>query len=221
MIPTSVPHALIPHLSQLFFVVEYLGIFIAALGGALNAIRDQRFKYDIVGVVGLGMVSALGGGIMRDIILANVVPLAFENIWYLITAISGSLIAALFVSRLGKGTNTAMLVIDAAAIGLFSVSGTTRALAHGLSQLPALLLGVTTAVGGGSLRDVLSGRPPEIFQRGQFYAIAAFFGSAVFLVSDFMDMNRTFSTVLGASACFTLRMLATRYNWRTRHIQDF
>ena len=69
------------------------------------------------------------------------------------------------------------------------------------------------------MRDVLSGRPPKIFQRGQLYAIAAFFGSAVFLTSDWLQMSRTFSTVLGASACFALRMLAWRYNWRTRHIK--
>jgi uncharacterized membrane protein YeiH len=208
-----------PHLDTLFFVVEYLGVFVGALSGALTAIRDSRYRYDVVGVVGLSMATALGGGITRDVILQHGTPLAFENIWYLITALAGAGAAIHFGARMGKWTERTMIIIDAAAIGLFSVAGTTRALDAGLRALPSVLLGVVTAVGGGSLRDVLSGRPPKIFERGQLYAIAALLGSAVYLTSDTIGLHRSVSAFAGTFSCFALRVLAWRYDWRTRPIE--
>lgn len=209
----------LPHIDQVFFVVEYLGVFVGALGGALSSVRDTRYKYDVVGVLGLALASALGGGIARDLILQQGPPLAFVNIYYLLTSFVGAAVAIAFGSRMGPGMDKAIVLIDAAALGLFSVAGTTRALNAGLKYLPSLLLGVTTAVGGGSLRDVLSGRPPKVFERGQLYAIAALAGSAVFLLSDFLNFSRTFSTVIATVACFLLRMLAWRFDWRTRPIE--
>lgn len=208
------------HIDQLFLLLDFLGVFVGALGGALDAVRETRYKYDFIGVLGLAFVSALGGGIMRDIILQHGPPLAFLDIRYEITAFIGAFVAlALRKKEMGSGAANAIVIIDAAAIGLFSVAGTTRALNAGLLALPAILLGVTTAVGGGSLRDVLSGRAPRIFERGQFYAIAALVGSAVFLVCDRGGMARSFSSAAGALSCFALRLLSWRFNWRTRPVR--
>ncbi len=210
---------ILPGIDRLFFFVEYLGVLVGALGGALAAIRDSKYKYDVVGVIGLAMASALGGGIARDVVLQQGPPLAFENIYYLITAIFGASVAIVFGHRMGNAADKTMVVIDAAALGLFSVAGTTRALNAGLRVLPSLLLGVTTAVGGGSLRDVLTGRPPRIFERGQLYAIASLAGSAIFLLSDFVHAPREFSTVVATFTCFILRLLAWKFDWRTRPIE--
>ena len=155
---------------------------------------------------------------LRDIVLQEGPPLAFEHIAYLITAMIGALVAVLFGRWFSERTDRTIVVVDAAAIGLFAVAGTTRALDAGLRELAALLLGITTAVGGGSLRDVLSGRPPKIFERGQLYAVAALLGSAVFLLCDYYGFSRTASTAVGTSSCFLLRILAWRYDWRTPHI---
>lgn len=206
-------------IDELFSLIDFLGVFVGGLGGALAAVRDTRYKYDLVGVIGLALASALGGGIARDIILQQGPPLAFVDVRYLLTALAGALAGMLFATRIGKNTERVLIMVEAAALGLFAVAGSTRARNAGLRRLPALLLGAITAVGGGSIRDVLSGRTPKIFERGELYAIAAAFGSAAFLVCDALKFNRSISTLVGTLCGFGLRMLALRYNWQTRQVR--
>src|SRR5438445_2242932 len=156
IIDSSYPVMSMPPIDKLFSLIDFLGVFVGALGGALAAVRDTRYKYDLVGVSGLALASALGGGITRDLILQKGPPLAFADVRYLITALAGAVIGMLFAHRIGKNTERAVIFIDAAALGLFAVSGSTRALNNGMTILPAFLLGVTTAVGGGCIRDLLS-----------------------------------------------------------------
>ena len=210
------PH--LPNIDRLFSLIDFLGVFVGALGGALAAVRDTRYKYDLVGVAGLAFASALGGGITRDLIIQKGPPLAFEDIRYLIIALAGAAVGLLFAQRIGRNTERAIIIIDAAALGLFAVAGSTRALNAGLRWLPALLLGGITAVGGGSIRDVLSGRTPKIFERGELYAIAAIFGAAAFLTCDSLGLSREASTMVGTLCGFGLRLLALRYHWETRAI---
>ena len=205
---------------QLFFIIDVLGVFVGALGGALAAIRDTRYRYDLVGVTGLALASALGGGVTRDLILQQGPPLAFVDVRYLMTALGGAIVSMIFASHIGRSTERAIIVIDAAALGLFAVSGSTRALNAGLRALPALLLGGVTAVGGGSIRDVLSGRTPKIFERGELYAIAAAFGSAAFLLCDRLGFSREISTLVGTLCGFGLRLLALRFHWQTRAVRS-
>lgn len=207
-------------IDKLFFVIDFLGVFVGALGGALAAVRDTQYKYDLVGVTGLALASALGGGVTRDLILQQGPPLAFVHSAYLITALAGAGVGMIFVSGIGKNTERAIIVVDAAALGLFAVAGSTRALNAGLHVLPALLLGGVTAVGGGSLRDVLSGRTPKIFERGELYAIAATFGSAMFLFCDWLGLDREISTLAGTISAFALRLLALRFHWETRQVRS-
>lgn len=209
-----------PPIDRLFSLIDFLGVFVGALGGALAAVRDTRYKYDLVGVIGLALASALGGGITRDVILQQGPPLAFVDVRYLLVALAGAIVGMLFASRIGKNIERLIIVIDAAALGLFAVAGSTRALNARLRRLPALLLGIVTAVGGGSLRDVLSGRTPKIFERGELYAIAAACGSAGFLACDMLHLNRSASTLAGTILAFSLRILSLRYHWRTRSVRS-
>jgi uncharacterized membrane protein YeiH len=209
-------------IDKLFSLIDFSGVFVGALGGALAAVRDTRYKYDLVGVTGLAVASALGGGITRDLILQKGPPLAFANPRYLLIALAGAAIGMAFAQRIGRNTERAILFIDAAALGLFAVAGSTRAIDAGLTRLPALLLGVTTAVGGGCIRDVLSGRTPKIFERGELYAIAAAFGAAMFLLCDALKLSREIATAVGSLCGFGLRLLAWRYHWETRPVRaDF
>jgi uncharacterized membrane protein YeiH len=206
-------------INKLFSLIDFSGVLVGALGGALAAVRDTRYKYDLVGVTGLALASALGGGITRDLILQKGPPLAFADARYLMAALAGAAVGMIFAQRIGKNTERALIIIDAAAIGLFSVAGSTRAIDAGMTYLPALLLGVTTAVGGGCIRDVLSGRTPKIFERGELYAIAAAFGAAMFLLCDAWKLSREASTAIGSACGFGLRLLAWRFRWETRSIR--
>jgi uncharacterized membrane protein YeiH len=197
-------------LNKLFFIIDFLAVFAGALGGALAAVRDTRYKYDLVGVTGLALAAALGGGITRDLVLQHGPMLA----------LAGAVCGMVFASRVGRGTERAIILIDAAALGLFAVAGSTRALDARLGPLPALLLGGITAVGGGVIRDVLSGRTPRIFERGEIYAIAAGVAAAIFLVCDRIGLQRETSTILGSLCGFGLRLLALRFRWRTRAVRS-
>src|SRR5690349_8540416 len=165
---------------SLFSIIDFLAVFAGALGGADEAARDRGKNYDIVGVVGLGVVSALGGGITRDVLLNHGAPLALVDIRYLIFAFAGSLIALGLRAPLSPLRRNILLVIDAAGLGLYAVAGSTRAVDAGLTMLPAMLLGAITAAGGGAWRDVLSGRTPAVFQRGSPYVLVALIASAVY-----------------------------------------
>jgi uncharacterized membrane protein YeiH len=210
----------LPQIDKLFVTIDFIAVFVGALGGAVAAFRDTTYKYDLVGVVGLSLSSALGGGIVRDIIIQHGPPLAFADPRYLMIALGGAAAGLLFGARVGRNTEQAIIIIDAAALGLFAVAGSTRALDAGLGDLPALLLGGLTAVGGGSIRDVLSGRTPQIFERGQLYAIAAIFAAAVFILCDALGLQREVSTLIGSSSGFGLRILALRYDWRTKPVRS-
>jgi uncharacterized membrane protein YeiH len=214
----NLPIAKMP-IDTLFSLIDFLGVFVGALGGALAAVRDTRYKYDLVGVTGLAVASALGGGITRDMILQKGPPLAFSDTRYLMIALGGAAAGMLFARQIGKNTERAIVLIDAVALGLFAVAGSTRAINAGMTRLPALLLGTTTAVGGGCIRDVLSGRTPKIFERGELYAIAAAFGAAMFLLCDGFRLPREVSTIVGSVCGFGLRLLALRYHWETRPIR--
>ena len=226
-------------INNLFQVIDFLGVFVGALGGALSAVRETRYKYDIVGVMGLAFASALGGGITRDLILQKGPPLAFVDVRYLLAALAGAVAGLVFNSKIGSSpieasqirasrigasgigrkTERMMIVIDAAALGLFAVAGSTRALEAGLLRLPAFLLGGVTAVGGGCIRDVLSGRTPQIFELGELNAIAAAFAAAMFLACDSMHFSQEISTAVGALCGFSLRLLALRFKWKTRPVR--
>jgi uncharacterized membrane protein YeiH len=206
-------------IDKLFSLIDFLSVFVGAAGGSLAAVRDTRYRFDLVGVTGLAVVAALGGGITRDIILQKGPPLAFANPLYLILALGGAVTGMIFASRIGRNLERALICMDAAALGLFAVAGTNRALDAGLQWLPALFLGGVTAVGGGCLRDVLSGRSPKIFERGELYAIAAVFGAATFLLCERAGFGRHISTLVGALCGFELRLLSWRYHWHTRQVR--
>jgi len=209
---------------SLFTLIDFLGVFVAAVGGALEAAKNEHFDYDVIGVTGLAIVSALGGGITRDLILQDGPPLAFSDVRYLLDALLGAVLVILLVwghaeRKPGKKAQFTLVVIDAASIGLFAVAGATRAVHVGLSFLPALILGIVTAVGGGSLRDVLSGRTPKVFLKGAPYAIAAASAAAVFLTTWHFGAEQTTATTLGGLTGFAVRALALRYGWRTRSVR--
>lgn len=194
--------------SPLFLALDLAGVFAFALNGALTAIRVAQL--DVVGVVTLGMVTALGGGIIRDIFIDALPPATFSDWRYLAVAATGSLVAFSFGRRLDRWMNP-ILVLDAAGLSLFAVSGALKTLEFGGGLAQAVILGALTAVGGGTIRDVLIGRVPVVLRSG-LYAIPALAGALVMVVADELGASDVPAAVGGAVLCFTIRMLAVHYS---------
>jgi uncharacterized membrane protein YeiH len=203
------------HTMAVFTTVEFAGIAAGGLAGAYEARRNRNYQYDLIGVLGLAIITALGGGITRDVILQDGPPLAFTNIWYLPVALAAGVFVLLFRDRAQRFISLFVWYADAASLGLFSVAGVSRSLNAGLPMLPSLLLGLITAAGGGSLRDVLMGRTPRVFERGEPYTLAALLAALVFLGCEQIGFDRSISTAVGCAAGLTLKLLSARFQWKT------
>ena len=194
--------------SPLLLALDLGGTFAFALNGALSAIRVARL--DVVGVLTLGMVTALGGGIIRDVFIDALPPATFSDWRYLVVAAAGSLIAFVFGWRLTR-LSRPILVLDAAGLSLFAVTGASKALDFGVGAGQAVILGAITAVGGGTLRDVLTGRVPVVL-RSELYAIPALLAATVVVVADRTGVYGLPAALAAALLCFGIRMLGVRYH---------
>lgn len=193
--------------SPLFLALDLAGTFAFALNGALTAIRVARL--DVVGVVTLGMITALGGGIIRDIFLDALPPATFSDWRYLAVAAIGSLVAFTFGRRLDRLINP-ILVLDAAGLSLFAVSGAIKALDFDVGAAQAVILGAITAVGGGTTRDVMISRVPVVL-RSELYAIPALVGALVLVTAQEFGVNDVPAAVSAAVLCFGIRMLGVHF----------
>lgn len=190
----------------MLLVLDLVGTFAFALNGALTAVR--RAHLDVVGVVTLGLITALGGGILRDVLLGSLPPATFVDWRYLAVAAAGGLLASLFSRALTRAAGV-IDVLDAAGLALFAVSGAAKALALGAGPLQAVILGTITGVGGGTVRDVLIRQVPSVLSGG-LYAIPAAVGAMLLVAGSSNGVTQVLGVpvALGAAtACFTVRML--------------
>lgn len=194
----------------MLLVLDLVGTFAFALNGALTAVRAAHV--DIVGVVTLGMITAVGGGIIRDVLLGALPPATFVDWRYLTVAAAGGLIAFLF-SRLLSRFTSPIDVLDAAGLSLFAITGAGKALELGVGPMQAIILGTVTGVGGGTVRDVLIRQVPSVLSSGM-YAIPALVGAALAVVATSSGVNQVLGApvALGAAAvCFVIRMVGLHF----------
>lgn len=161
---------------------DYGATFLWAVSGALIAARK---RYDIVGLFALALVSATGGGLLRDgLFLQQGPPVLVQTPVYLEIVLAAALTVWVFGRKLHKvpGFEELVGLVDAVGIGAYAVVGMSRANAAGLSLLGIALVGTVNAVGGGLLRDVAARREPELFRPGTFQALAALAGCIFFLL---------------------------------------
>lgn len=191
----------------LLLVLDLCGTLVFALGGAFTALRAVRL--DIVGVIALAMVTALGGGIVRDLLIGAVPPATFSDWRYLAVATAGGLLAFV-LNRWTDPLTLPITVLDAAGLGLFAVTGASKALDHGLGPGQAILLGAITGVGGGTIRDVLVQRVPEVLHSG-LYAVPAIIAAGITVLTITLGLYGVVAAVGAVLACFVIRMLGVRF----------
>ena len=192
-------------------VLDLVGTFAFALNGALTAIR--AVDVDLVGVLTLGVITAVGGGIVRDVLLGALPPATFVDWRYLAVAAAGALIAFCFSRRLRR-LRISIHVLDAAGLSLFAVTGTGKALELGMGPAQAVLLGALTGVGGGTIRDVLIRRVPDVLRTG-LYAIPALVAGALVVLTSRVGLDQVLgapAALTAAGACFAIRMVGLRFH---------
>jgi len=188
--------------------LDLAGTFTFALNGGLTAVCAVRL--DIVGVMTVAMVSGLGGGIIRDILLGALPPATFSDWRYLAVAAAGGLAAFGLGSQLVR-LAALITVLDAAGLGLFAVTGASKALDLGLGAAPAVILGAITGVGGGTLRDVLLGQIPSVLRRG-LYVIPALCAAVITVAAVRAGIYGLPAAVGAVLACFLIRILGVHYD---------
>lgn len=194
-------------LATWLLVLDLAGTFVFALNGALTALRVA--KLDLIGVCTLGIITAIGGGLLRDVLIGDLPPATLRLWYYLAVAIAGGLIVFAFGHRLHR-VRVPLLVLDAAGLSLFAVVGTTQALAFGLGVLPAVLLGAITAVGGGTIRDMMVRQIPTVLH-SELYVVPALAGACIVVAGHLADLPMGWVAVAGAGVCFGIRGIALKY----------
>lgn len=202
--------------SQLFSpdveqVLDLSGIFVFALSGGLLAVRKN---FDVFGIAVLAEATALGGGVIRDLVIGAVPPAAFTNTGYFVTPLVAAVVVFFLHPEVAR-INRTVQTLDALGLGLFCVTGTAKAHDYGLGVVASIALGTITAAGGGVIRDVLANETPSLLRWDRsLYAVPAIVGSV--LTAALISTDALGAVTGSASALFAFgtRMLAIRYEWR-------
>ncbi len=196
-------------LHSLYNFLDLAGTFVFAISGAVAA--KQR-GLDLFGICAIAFTVACGGGIMRDLCIGAIPPTGLTNWHYMVAAIIATGITVglyPFVQRLHQP----VLFFDALGLSLFAVTGAQKSLAYGHNAEVAVLLGITTAVGGGVLRDILLNRIPVILEK-EIYASAALIGALIVVIGNYLKwLSSDWVTIIALIVCFGLRLLALRFHW--------
>ena len=198
----------------LFVIPLWADLVAVGLGGVQGALfasgfRGQR-RLDFLGVAIIGIVMGMGGGLIRDLLL-NVDLATLRSDWYLITATLAALVGMLLAGVFQR-LNKLIVGLDALVIGLFGAFGTSKALAIGLPVVPAVFVGVCSAVGGGILRDMMMGLPVAIMHVGSLYAVAAGVGCTVLALSHALGAPLPAAAIAGVIVTTVIRLLAVIFD---------
>lgn len=186
--------------------LDIVGVFVFALSGGLVAVKK---RFDLFGVIVLACAAALGGGIVRDLLIGDIPPVGISD-WRLLTAAAlGGLVTFLFHPGVERITRF-VRVLDAAGLAAFAVAGSLKAVTTvGVSPIAAVLVGVITAIGGGVLRDLLAGQVPEVLRR-ELYAVPAMLGAVIIVVAARIGSLQDWVLWTAVALVFAVRMLAVR-----------
>ena len=187
--------------------LDLFGVFVFSLSGGFDA---AQHKLDILGIMVLAIATAVGGGIMRDVLLGINPPAAFTNETYLLTCIAGGLVVIFFSGRVEKHYHWVKNA-DAIGLGVFAAIGAAKALEYGLGWVGVLMMSAMTATGGGLIRDLLLRQVPMILH-SDFYASAAIIGGAVYMLCHFSGIDEQNALLISAASAIAVRFIAMKWN---------
>jgi uncharacterized membrane protein YeiH len=193
----------------LLLVVDLMGAFVFAVEGAMAGIRGQL---DLLGLLVVSFATALGGGMIRDVLIGAIPPNSVRDWRYPATAFAGGGAVFFFYQFFQQVPSQLMITFDAVGLSLCAIAGAGKALEFGINPMLSVLMGAVTGVGGGTIRDILLNRVPGVLQT-DVYAAAALAGAIVVVVGMRLKMPRTLVMTAGAVVCFVLRMIAVWRHW--------
>jgi uncharacterized membrane protein YeiH len=190
-------------------ILNFAGILVFAASGAVVGVRKG---FDLFGIAVMGVLTGLGGGMVRDVLLDISPPYSiqhWENMTVALVAVGLGTIFARVVIRM----NTSILVLDAFGMGFFATSGAAIAVDHGASWFAACLLGMLSAIAGSIIRDVLARDVPMVMGPDDLYAIPAMLGAVVYVAVDYF-YSQWIGLVVGTVLATALRLAAMYFHWR-------
>lgn len=195
---------------QVFRIVDIAAV---VANGLLGGAVARAFRFDIVGFLLLAVACGMGGGLIRDVLLNSGLPVALTDGGYWIGAI-GSSILAYSIDLSARWATRTLLVVDFVGMGCWAATGTIKSLNLGLHWLPSITLGITTAVGGGLIRDIMVNRIPAIFGGNSLYATVALVGAAETALVTGLFHRPNLAMALSILLCLILGVLSHARNWQ-------
>ena len=209
-------------MKYLFLFLEMIGVIAFSVSGAMVSVKKNL---DLFGVTLLGLLTAFGGGILRDCLLGEIPPRFFTNYWMILAGLLAAL-SVFAVARILKEryfSNEAAIekinnVFDALGLGAFAVTGSQIAVEAGFESrwILVISMGLVTAIGGGLIRDLMLREIPFVLNK-RIYAIAALAGATLYYVLRLLRCTQVMAALAGIVLTFILRLLATRYSWNLPH----
>lgn len=196
---------------QVALWVELLAAGLGGLQGALFAADSRHRRIDVLGVLVIGLIVALGGSLLRDVVL-NQPPVVIWMNWYLVVAGAAALIGMILQPVIAH-VGWLITVLDAIVMGLFGAIGATKALSLGVGEVGALVVGVIGAIGGGMLRDIVLSLPVSFLQVGTLYAVAAGSGVGLLVVLIGLGTPVPLAGAICVAATTIVRLVAVVFGW--------
>ncbi|WP_238785257.1 trimeric intracellular cation channel family protein [Pseudomonas sp. R84] len=208
-------HAVAPagrksRVERIVLVADLAGTAVFAVEGAIAAMRSQL---DLLGVMVIAFIVALGGGVTRDLLIGATPPNAVADWRYPALAFFMGGLAFVFHEQVLGWSGSTLIVLDAAGLALFAVAGAQKALNYGITPFVAMLMGTITGVGGGVIRDIVLARIPVVLQ-ADLYASSAFVGAAVLIVARRLGVSPVAAALLAGAGCLMLRLLSVHFGWQ-------
>jgi len=194
---------------RLLFAADIAGTVVFAVEGAMAAVNGNL---DLIGIMTLAFCTALGGGIIRDVLLGALPPAALRD-WRYPMIVLAAAVLVFFLHRDVRAIPLPYIqVLDAAGLAIFAIAGTEKALLNRMNPLVAVLLGTVTGVGGGTVRDVLLNQIPNVL-RFEVYATAALLGSICMVTLTRVRVPSIWAACFGGVVCFALRVVGLWQHW--------
>lgn len=200
---------------SLIYILDILGTFAFAISGALFASKKE---FDLFGVAIIAFVTAVGGGMIRDVLI-NAHPINWiGDLNYIWTILIAVVFTFLFKSKIAPLSKT-LFLFDTIGIAVFTLLGTQKGLSYNLHPFVAVVMGMTSAVMGGVLRDVLTNHIPLIFKK-EVYASACLLGALIYLITSYFQLSESIQFISTVFTVIFIRLMAVKYQLQLPKIKD-